>query len=157
MKRNLNLKTDESAAATELGYVFTFLLGLLLLSLYSLWAWDIENATRERWSEVALTENVERVGSAIERADAVARINPNATYSENIELLSVEQSSVNIIMLLDEEILIINHPSFKSPFEFELTSASPATHTGEINLKGESSIWVHMNEGVIEISNKPLN
>ena len=116
MKKNINFTEDESGAATELGYVFTFLLGLLLLSLYSLWAWDIENSTRERWSDVALTENVERVGSAIERADDVARINPNATYSEQIELLNVEQSSVNIIMLLDDEKLTITHPNFKNPF-----------------------------------------
>jgi len=157
MKKHINFEKDESAAATELGYVFTFLLGLLLLSLYSLWAWDIENSTRERWSEVALTENVERVGSAIERADAVARINPNATYSEQIDLLNVEQASVNIIMLLDDEKLIITHPSFKNPFVFISTSAAPTTHMGEINLKGESSIWVYMSNGIIEISNKPLN
>ena len=118
MKRYNNLKEDETAAATELGYVFTFLLGLLLLSLYSIWAWDIENSTRERWSEVALTENIERVGSAIERADAVARINPNATYSESVELLNVQQTSVNVIMLLDDETLIITHPNFKQPFEY---------------------------------------
>ena len=47
MKHHNKLKQDESAAATELGYVFTFLLGLLLLSLYSIWAWDIENSTRK--------------------------------------------------------------------------------------------------------------
>tara|TARA_B100001540_G_C15798371_1_gene638741 strand:- start:834 stop:1307 length:474 start_codon:yes stop_codon:yes gene_type:complete len=157
MKHNSNFKRDESGAATELGYVFTFLLGLLLLSLYSIWAWDIENSTRERWSEVALTENIERVGSAIERADAVARINPNATYSESVELLNVEQTSVNVIMFLDDETLIINHPNFKQSFEYELTSASPTTHMGEINIKGESSIWVHFSNGVVEISNKPMN
>tara|TARA_B100001741_G_scaffold304932_1_gene296549 strand:- start:179 stop:652 length:474 start_codon:yes stop_codon:yes gene_type:complete len=157
MKHNSNFKRDESGAATELGYVFTFLLGLLLLSLYSIWAWDIENSTRERWSEVALTENIERVGSAIERADAVARINPNATYSESVELLNVEQTSVNVIMFLDDETLIINHPNFKQSFEYELTSAAPTTHMGEINIKGESSIWVHFSNGVVEISNKPMN
>tara|TARA_B100001123_G_C15009167_1_gene906815 strand:- start:228 stop:698 length:471 start_codon:yes stop_codon:yes gene_type:complete len=155
MKRNYKLQNDNSGAATELGYVFTFLLGLLLLSLYSLWAWDLENATRERWTEVSLTENIERVGAAIERADSVARIDINATYSESVDLLNVEHSSIDIIMLLEDERLIINHPSFKLPFEHDLISASPTTHTGEINLKGESSIWVHMSNGVVEISNKP--
>ena len=29
---------DERAAATELGYIFTFLLGVLLLTMFSLWA-----------------------------------------------------------------------------------------------------------------------
>ena len=96
MKRYNNLKQDEAAAATELGYVFTFLLGLLLLSLYSIWAWDIENSTRERWSEVALTENIERVGSAIERADAVARINPNATIEEGQNInLAIDPSKLH--------------------------------------------------------------
>jgi len=28
---------DESAAATEIGYVFTFLLGLMFLSTFSIW------------------------------------------------------------------------------------------------------------------------
>ena len=40
------LKRDERAAATELGYVFTFLLGVLLLTMFSLWAYEIETATR---------------------------------------------------------------------------------------------------------------
>ena len=39
------LRRDTSAAATELGYIFTFLLGVLLLTMFSLWAWDIETAT----------------------------------------------------------------------------------------------------------------
>ena len=155
MKRNSKIQNDDSGAATELGYVFTFLLGILLLSLYSLWAWDLENSTRERWSEVSLTENIERVGSAIERADAVARINANATYSERVDLLNVEHTSVDGIMLLEDERLIINHPNFKLPFEHDLTSAAPTTHTGEINLKGESTIWIHMSNGIVELSNKP--
>ena len=155
MKRKSKFQKDDSGAATELGYVFTFLLGLLLLSLYSLWAWDLENSTRERWSEVSLTENIERVGSAVERADAVARINPNATYSESVDLLNVEHTSVDVIMLLEDERLIINHPSFKLPFEHNLISAGPTTHIGEINLKGESTIWIHMSNGVVELSNKP--
>jgi hypothetical protein len=49
MKRDA-LKQDERAAATELGYIFTFLLGVLLLTMFSLWAYDIETATRERWN-----------------------------------------------------------------------------------------------------------
>ena len=40
---------DEGAAATELGYVFTFLLGVVLLSMFGVWAYGIETATRERW------------------------------------------------------------------------------------------------------------
>ena len=153
MKNTDVFRNDENAAATELGYVFTFLLGLLLLSLYSFWAWDIENSTRERWSEVALTENIERVGNAIERAESVARMNPNATYTENIELLNVEQTSTDVIMMLDEESLTIIHPNFKENFVYKISSASPSSHNGELNIKGESSVWVHLSNGIIEISN----
>ena len=33
---------DETAAATEIGYVFTFLLGLMFLSTFSIWVWGLE-------------------------------------------------------------------------------------------------------------------
>ena len=32
------LVEDESGASTELGYIFTFMLGVLFLSLFSVWA-----------------------------------------------------------------------------------------------------------------------
>ena len=54
-----SLRRDERAAATELGYIFTFLLGVVLLTMFSIWAWDIETATRERWNEEALQDNMD--------------------------------------------------------------------------------------------------
>ena len=38
----MSLRKDTGAAATELGYIFTFLLGVLLLTMFSLWAYEIE-------------------------------------------------------------------------------------------------------------------
>jgi len=149
------LQRDDAAASTELGYVFTFLLGVLLLTLYSVWAWDIENATRERWSIVAVDENINRVGQAVERADSVARMDSSATYSERVDLLNMENININIVMLLDEERLLVDHPSFERQFEQPISSAAGTTHSGEINLRGESTIWVHLSSGNVTISTEP--
>ena len=64
---------DTSGAATELGYIFTFLLGVLLLSVFSIWTWDIETATRERWNEQAIQMNLDDIAAAIERADEASQ------------------------------------------------------------------------------------
>ena len=149
------LQRDESAAETELGYVFTFLLGVLLLSLYSVWAWDIENSTRERWSVIAVDENIDRVGHAVERADSVARMDAAATYSERVDLLNMENININIVMLLDEERLLVSHPSLNRIFEQPISSAAGTIHSGEINLRGESTIWVHFSAGNVTISTEP--
>ena len=55
------------AAATELGYVFTFLLGVVLLSMFGVWAYGIETATRERWNATAIQANLDDVAEAVER------------------------------------------------------------------------------------------
>ena len=62
-----SLKIDDtSGAATELGYIFTFLLGVLLLSVFSIWTYDIETATRDRWNEQAIQMNLDDIAAAIE-------------------------------------------------------------------------------------------
>ena len=38
------LVRDQSAASTELGYIFTFLLGVLFLSMFSVWAFGLETS-----------------------------------------------------------------------------------------------------------------
>ena len=80
------LPDDESAAATEIGYVFTFLLGLMFLSTFSIWVWDLEVSTQDRWTEEALEENLLAVGAAVERADEAARLDSDARYAEPVEL-----------------------------------------------------------------------
>ena len=74
MNRNSTKVSDVSGAATELGYIFTFLLGVLLLSVFSIWTWDIETATRERWNKEAIQMNLDDLSAAIERADAASRL-----------------------------------------------------------------------------------
>ena len=65
MNHNSKIVKDSNGAATELGYIFTFLLGVLLLSMFSLWAWDIETATRERWNSQAIQANLDDIAAAI--------------------------------------------------------------------------------------------
>jgi len=74
---------DTSGAATELGYIFTFLLGVLLLSVFSIWTWDIETATRDRWNEQAIQMNLDDIAAAIERADEASRLG-DIEYSESV-------------------------------------------------------------------------
>ena len=39
---------DNEAASTEIGYVLTFFLGLMFLTTFSIWTFDIQQATEER-------------------------------------------------------------------------------------------------------------
>ncbi|NCG00897.1 MAG: hypothetical protein GWP25_03785, partial [Euryarchaeota archaeon] len=77
------LKQDQRAAATELGYIFTFLLGVLLLTMFSLWAYEIETATRERWNENAIQSNMDDLAAAVERADEASRMG-SVDYAEKV-------------------------------------------------------------------------
>ena len=58
--------SDTRAAATELGYIFTFLLGVLLMSMFSVWAWDIET-NRLRWNQEAIQANMDDIAAAVEQ------------------------------------------------------------------------------------------
>ena len=100
-------------------------------------------------------KNVDRVGQAIERADSVARMDASATYSERVDLLNMENINVDVVMLLDEDRLIVDHPGFNNVFEHPISSAAGTTHSGEVNLKGESTIWVHLANGAVSISTEP--
>ena len=58
-------------------------------------------------------------------------------------------------MLLDEERLLVDHPAFKLIFEQPISSAAGTTHSGEVNLRGEATIWVHLANGNVTISTEP--
>ena len=90
---------DTSGAATELGYIFTFLLGVLLLSVFSIWTWDIETATRDRWNEQAIQMNLDDIAAAIERADEASRLGilniVNRYGGEQLRRMRIYFSAVN--------------------------------------------------------------
>ncbi len=148
------LKDDDSAAATELGYVFTFLLGVLLLSMFSVWAWDIENSTRNRWNEQVLQNNLRDVASAVERADAASRIDSSILYAEPVKLQAVQTDAGQLTLVLDDSELNLIDAHGKYSDAVSISAASAATHEGEVNLGKGNIVWVVYHEGVTSISLK---
>ena len=51
--------------------------------MFSLWIYDIETATRERWNEEAIDANMNDLSAAIERTDVASRID-NSSYAERV-------------------------------------------------------------------------
>jgi hypothetical protein len=148
------LRKDESAAATELGYVFTFLLGVLLLSMFSVWAWDIENSTRNRWNEQALEDNLRDVAAAIERADAASRLDAEVLYAEPVKIQSVQTDAGQLTLFLDDERVYLIDARGMYSDSITISAASASTHEGEVNLGTTSVVWVVYSEGVTSISSK---
>ena len=104
--RQSHIQRRTEAAATELGYVFTFLLGVLLLTMFSLWIYDIETATRERWNEEAIDANMNDLAAAIERTDAASRID-NTSYAERVYWRATEADESQFTLELTDTLLIL--------------------------------------------------
>ncbi|HIG03018.1 MAG TPA: hypothetical protein EYQ53_01340 [Candidatus Poseidoniales archaeon] len=147
-------KADESAAATELGYIFTFLLGVMLLSMFSLWAFGIENSTRENWNDAAIKDNADRIASAIERADSASRNINNASYAEPVHLTDFDAAGDTITLLLLERELIVDDSTNVHSLTIQLSGAGNSSHSGEINLNGIDVIWVIHENGQTYITTK---
>ena len=155
MNRNSRrLKDNNEAAATEIGYVFTFMLGVMLLSLFSLWVWDIEQATRQRWNYQAMQENAERISSAIERADEAARGNVNSTYAEPVDLLITESSTVEITLIITDNSVEIVDSNGEYLHQITISSATAVPHSGSVKLSGLSKVWVVLDNQQITVTDK---
>jgi hypothetical protein len=144
------LRRDEHAAATELGYVFTFLLGVLLLTMFSVWAWDIETATRSRWNENAIEANMDDIAAAIERADEASRID-GANYAESVEWRNSEADESRFkLILTDVEISLVDEGGTLDTSVL-ISGTGSGSHEGEIYLGGAAKIWVVHNNGITSI------
>ena len=148
--KNSNLQKDTGAAATELGYIFTFLLGGLLLSMFSLWAWDIETATRERWNEQAIQANLDDIAAAVERADEASRMG-DVQYSESIYWRATEADENQFTLSLTDELLILEDDSGNLDLEVSISGTGSGQHSGEVQLSGISTIWIVHNDGVTSV------
>ena len=148
--REFGLRRDEHAAATELGYVFTFLLGVLLLTMFSVWAWDIETATRSRWNENAIEANMDDIAAAIERADEASRID-GANYAESVEWRSSEADESRFKLILNDfEISLVDEGGTLDTSVL-ISGTGSGSHEGEIYLGGAAKIWVVHNNGITSI------
>ncbi len=149
MKRS---KHDEAAAATELGYVFTFLLGVVLLSVFGVWAYSIETATRERWNSAAIQANLDDVAEAVERADDAARLDATLRYVERVDWRPSEADETTMTLVLGQDELRLDHAGGDLDATVLLSGLGPATHEGEVVLAGIESVWVIYDQGVTRIA-----
>ena len=149
---NINSKrvTDTSGAATELGYIFTFLLGVLLLSVFSIWTWDIETATRDRWNEQAIQMNLDDLAAAIERADEASRLG-DIEYTESVWWRATEADENLLSLQLTDNSLILIDDGGSLDTEVFVSGTGSGVHSGTINLSGAQMIWVVHKDGITSI------
>tara|TARA_B100001093_G_scaffold519934_1_gene611525 strand:+ start:1332 stop:1814 length:483 start_codon:yes stop_codon:yes gene_type:complete len=147
---NGKLKRDEVAAATELGYIFTFLLGVLLLTMFSLWAYEIETATRERWNVNAIQSNLDDLAAAVERADEASRIG-SIEYAEKVTWRLTEADESRLTLTLTDTTIELYHEGGDLDTNVSISGTGAGTHQGSVLLAGATSIWVVHSDGVTSI------
>jgi len=143
----ITLKHDEQAAATELGYIFTFLLGVLLLTMFSLWAYDIETATRERWNENAIRSNLDDIAAAVERADEASRMG-SVEYAEKVTWRLTEADEYRMTLILTDTSIELIHEGGTLDTNVSISGTGAGSHQGTIVLAGVTSVWIVHSDGV---------
>ena len=155
MKSRSSLQKDTHAAATELGYIFTFLLGVLLMSMFSVWAWGIETSTRERWNDEAIIANMDDLVEAVERANEASRVQ-NTSYAEWVQWRPTEADESLMKLELDRTALILYDESDRDGYQIEHSATGRANYNGTLTLAGITTIWVILDDGEITLSaNRP--
>ncbi len=145
---NGKLVRDQSGASTELGYIFTFLLGVLFLSLFSVWAFGLETSTRENWNTTAVDVNMADIAAAVERADLASRQDSSVSYAEVVTWRLTEADESEFTLTLDEEGLSLDHTENELDRDVSISATGSGTYDGRINLSGTTEIWVVYHEGV---------
>ncbi len=145
-------RKDDDAAATEIGYVLTFFLGLMFLTTFSIWTFDIQQATEERWTNEAIQENLREIAEAVERADSAMRLDSNASYAEPVELRLSADIGLGLILILDDEKITMTDFSESRSFSQDISAASSATHSSEVDLAGVQVLWVSLHNGSVSIT-----
>ena len=148
--KQTSLRRDTYAAATELGYIFTFLLGVMLLTMFSLWAWDIETATRERWNENAIQANMDDLAAAVERADEASRMG-SIDYAEKVDWRPTEADESRFTLVLTDTNIELIHDAGDLDTNISISGTGAGTHEGTLTLAGIDSIWVVHYNGVTSI------
>jgi len=142
------LSQDESGASTELGYIFTFLLGVIFLSMFSVWAFGLETATRENWNTTAVDVNMADLAAAVERADLASREDSSVSYAEVVEWRLTEADESLFVLTLDDQGLHLDHTENILDRDVSISATGTGTYDGKITLSGISEIWIVHDEGV---------
>tara|TARA_B100001540_G_C15800865_1_gene639857 strand:+ start:345 stop:815 length:471 start_codon:yes stop_codon:yes gene_type:complete len=150
MRNKSKQVVDTSGAASELGYIFTFLLGVLLLSVFSIWTWDIETSTRDRWNEQAIQMNLDDISAAIERADEASRLG-DIEYTESVWWRATEADENLFSLELTDNSLILIDDGGNLDTEVFISGTGAGNHSGSIELSGAQMIWVLHKDGVTSI------
>jgi len=148
---NRKFSDDNTAAATEIGYVFTFLLGLMFLTSFSIWVWGLEVSTQERWTEEALDENLLAVGAAVERADEAARLDIDSRYAEPVDLHLSTAGGLNLEIWLTDDAVHLSDGAQIYRTSQPISGAAGTTHSGVVKLVGVETIWVVLDGGDVTI------
>tara|TARA_X000001036_G_scaffold365979_1_gene350618 strand:+ start:52 stop:522 length:471 start_codon:yes stop_codon:yes gene_type:complete len=151
------LSQDESAASTELGYIFTFLLGVLFLSIFSVWAFELETSTREKWNSTAVDVNMADLAAGVERADLASREDSSVRYAEVVEWRLTEADESLFVLTLDEEGLHLDHTENSLDRDVSISATGSGTYDGKVTLSGITEIWIIHDDGVTYISNQRPN
>ena len=147
------LVSDQSGASTELGYIFTFLLGVLFLSMFSVWAFGLETSTRENWNTTAVDVNMADIAAAVERADLASREDSSVRYAEVVSWRLTEADESEFVLTLDDEGLHLDHPENVLDRDVSISATGSGTYDGRIALSGTTEIWVVYDEGVTYLTN----
>ena len=142
------LVRDQSGASTELGYIFTFLLGVLFLSMFSVWAFGLETSTRENWNTTAVDVNMADIAAAVERADLASREDSSVRYAEVVSWRLTEADESEFVLTLDDEGLHLDLPENVLDRDVSISATGSGTYDGRITLSGTTEIWVVYDEGV---------
>ena len=145
------ISNDENAAANEIGFVFTFLVGLMFLSTFSICVLGLEVSTQDRWTEEALEENLLAVSAAVERADEAARLDGDARYAEPVDMYLASAAGLNLEMWLTDDALHLSDGEQMYRTEQPISGAASTTHSGVVKLAGVETIWVVLDAGNVTI------
>ena len=147
------LVRDQSGASTEFGYIFTFLLGVLFLSMFSVWAFGLETSTRENWNTTAVDVNMADIAAAVERADLASREDSSVRYAEVVSWRLTEADESEFVLTLDDQGLHLDHPENELDRDVSISATGSGTYEGRITLSGTTEIWVVYDEGVTYLTN----
>ena len=147
------LVRDQSGASTELGYIFTFLLGVLFLSMFSVWAFGLETSTRENWNTTAVDVNMADIAAAVERADLASREDSSVRYAEVVSWRLTEADESEFVLTLDDEGVHLDHPENELDRDVSISATGSGTYEGRITLSGTTEIWVVYDEGITYLTN----
>ena len=147
------LVRDQSGASTELGYIFTFLLGVLFLSMFSVWAFGLETSTRENWNTTAVDVNMADIAAAVERADLASREDSSVRYAEVVSWRLTEADESEFVLTLDDEGLHLDHPENELDRDVSISATGSGTYDGRITLSGTTEIWIVYDEEKTYLAN----